>query len=160
MKTQNTHICRLLNVPKITRFLGRPNRPKICVWGTKFNFKDWAIKACFVLNLLPQSPHSYSNLPGKWILSTCIAARLFARKSWGQKRGECIETFIVYFSRESFDVLRFETAHGAHPPPGCHWELQIYPFSKNTKISVKKSTEFSDQNILSYLRKPQLLKIS
>ena len=30
-----------LHVPKITRFLGEPNRPKICVRGTKFNFKDW-----------------------------------------------------------------------------------------------------------------------
>ena len=42
MKTQSTHICRLLNVPKITRFLGGPNRPEICVWETKFNFKDLA----------------------------------------------------------------------------------------------------------------------
>ena len=40
VKTQNTHICRLLNVLRITHFLGGPNRPKICVWGTKFNFKD------------------------------------------------------------------------------------------------------------------------
>ena len=38
---ENTiYIWRLLNVPKITRFLGGPNRPKICVRGTKINFKD------------------------------------------------------------------------------------------------------------------------
>ena len=41
VKTQKTQICCLLNVPKIMRFLGGPNRPKICVRGTKINFKDW-----------------------------------------------------------------------------------------------------------------------
>ena len=38
---ENTiYIWHLLNVPKITRFLGGPNIPKICVAETKFNFKD------------------------------------------------------------------------------------------------------------------------
>ena len=31
----------LLHMPKLPRFLGGPNWPKICVWGTKCNFKDW-----------------------------------------------------------------------------------------------------------------------
>ena len=71
----------------------------------------------------------------------------------GSVREECIETFIVFFSRESFDVLRFETAHGAHPPPGCHWELQIYPFSENAKVSVKKVLNFLTKMVQNFLTK-------
>ena len=39
--SQNAHFCRLLHMLKFIRCSGKPNGPKICGWGTKFNFKNW-----------------------------------------------------------------------------------------------------------------------
>ena len=44
-----------LHVPIIMRFLGGPNRPKICVVGTKFDFKDWVLATALFATLGPQN---------------------------------------------------------------------------------------------------------
>ena len=41
-----THLCRWLILLKFTRFLGGPNRPKICSERTKTDFKD---RACICI---------------------------------------------------------------------------------------------------------------
>ena len=41
MSNWHCHLCCLLHIWKSIRFFGGPNWPKICVWGTKCNFKDW-----------------------------------------------------------------------------------------------------------------------
>ena len=56
-KTQNTHFCRWLNLSKHMRFLGGPNRPKICVGRTKPDIKD-RVCAFYILKAL----HLWINL--------------------------------------------------------------------------------------------------
>ena len=49
------------------RFLGGPNKPKICVRGTKFNFKDWgAILPLRIKASAPQTARLVGHMAGQW----------------------------------------------------------------------------------------------
>ena len=58
---------------KFMRFLGGPNRPKICVRGTKFNFEDWPIDGVLIATFSILSPVSARDHEGRTCLHLAAA---------------------------------------------------------------------------------------
>ena len=58
---------------KFARFLGGPNRPKICVRGTKFNFEDWPIDGVLIATFSILSPVSARDHEGRTCLHLAAA---------------------------------------------------------------------------------------